>query len=159
MDQKDIEHLEHAAELYRAGEKMREWFVDHWQSIVTFLEIAQKVNDSGLDEKAYIAAMEEAVLTLKVVDPQPRLVEFDKQLNIWRGATMKATAAPTQARVDDPGQLLGSIVLLNARITCELAKVAFLNDKHVAESKMWRELPDMLANLEELVEEGAPWQD
>jgi len=151
---------QHAAELFRAGEKMREWFVDHWQDIAKLLEVAGDVNLANLDEKDFIARMEEAVLNLKVVDPQPRLVELDRQLNKWRGVTMQAVADVVkprpQANLEDPGQLLGQMVLLNARITRTLGMMIVDNQAKPSEID---ELRGMIDRLGELSKEGAPWQD
>lgn len=137
---------------------MREWFVDHWKPILNLLEVAGKVNNASLDEPKFIGEMEEAVLNLKVVDPEPRLVELDKQLNKWRGLTMQAVADVVKKKtpvLDDPNQLLARIVLLNARITTGLAKV-LLGEAKPSEVD---ELRGMIDNLEELSREGAPWED
>ena len=139
---------------------MREWFVDHWQPLVKFLEVAGRVNDAGLDEPKFIADMEAAVLNLKVVDPQPRLVELDKQLNKWRGVTMQAVADVVkprqQANLQDPGQLLGQMVLLNARITSVVGMMVVDNSAKPSEID---ELKGMIDRLGELSKEGAPWLD
>lgn len=151
---------QHAAELFRAGEKMREWFVDHWQKIAKVLEVAGDVNLANLDERDFISRMEAAVLDLKVVDPQPRLLELDKQLNKWRGVTMQAVADVVkprpQASLEDPGQLLGQMVLLNARITSVLGMMIVDNS---AKPSQIDELKAMIDRLGELSKEGAPWLD
>lgn len=146
------------AELYRAGEKMKEWFVDHWQKIARVLEVAGGVHACVSDE-VFRSVMSEVVGDLKVIDPQPRLVELDRCLNVWRGSYMKMVADMVkprpQANLEDPGQLLGQIVLLNARLTTQLARV-LLNEAKPSEVD---ELRSMVDNLAELSKEGAPWQD
>jgi len=144
-----------AAELYKAADDMKDWFVSYWQKIVQFLELVQSVNDAGLDEAKFIHDMEAAVLELKVVDPIPRLTALDKQISKWRSMTMgdAAKASWVGPSKDPVPSLMKEMVGVNAIAVLRL--YAALKD-HSGEL-MAKETQELMKRLHDMTLQAAPW--
>lgn len=147
-----------AAELFKAADEMKDWFVSYWQKIAKVLEVVGQVFEEDLSDEHFRDQMVVVCQGLKVVDPIPRLTALDKAVVKWRSLTMGEAAraswvSPKKGDVSVIPSLMKEMIGVNTILTLRLWDKL----KEHALGLNEPETTELVKRLHEMTLEAAPW--